>query len=134
MRAEWEADKQARKLEFQREMVAQEKVTEDAAAKAKADADSREAIFADLAARHRALAGQLTACDSDRAALERVLDAVRAANSAVTGAPSEPPPHTAPAAPATFTDWFDTVAKQYAECRQEVIDWNQWYDALRATR
>lgn len=134
MRAEWDADKQARKVEYQRELAAQAKVTEDEAAKAKEDAANRERMFTDLATRHRALAGQLTACDRDLAAMRRVLDAVNTANAAVTGAPSEPTSNPTAPATATFTDWFDGVAKQYAECRQQVIDWNKWYDGLRATR
>lgn len=136
--AAWEADKKQR-------LATLERINNERQAAVKAvqyEADKRAAkdreAFRALSARTDAISRELVQLRIDNALLERLRDAVRTANAEATGTPAgtpkDPAPVTGDTSGLALANWFNQVALQYKECRDEVIAWNHFWDTQVAIR
>lgn len=126
IRAEWQAAVKAAEL-----------MATAAARRAEIDARARgmqrDKDFGALATRNKALADELAAIRFDPAVIGGLRESVRASN----GQSPTVPERSAPAPPGAAVrgptalevdDWFQSVAKLYRACREQVIGWIEWDD------
>lgn len=135
VQAKWDEDKAARMAHLAQVVV------DNVAAGDKADAEARQrqadsaAAFDSLKKRNAQLSAKLDASRVDGVVLDELRAAVRAANAKAGVAPGVP--KGTPAAPGTsatgtqVSDWFDSVAQLYRDCRDEVIGFQGWWDSLK---
>lgn len=134
--AAWEADKKQRLETLKRIDNERKAAVEVVQAQALERARKDKEAFDALQSRTNDIAAELRRVTVELSIVGRLRDAVNTANAETPGASGKPPQDPAAITAGTsgyaLVTWFNDVARLYKECRDEVIEWNAFWDKQMA--